>query len=32
MEPGMSGPNPDIKHPIAMHPRVGFLKALVTFS
>lgn len=25
----MSGPNPDIKHPIAMHPRVGFLKALV---
>jgi virginiamycin A acetyltransferase len=25
----MTGPNPDIKHPIFMHPRVGFLKALV---
>ncbi|QDC02301.1 CatB-related O-acetyltransferase [Mesorhizobium sp. 8] len=25
----MTGPNPDIKHPIAMHPRVGFLKPLV---
>lgn len=25
----MNGPNPDIKHPIAMHPRVGFLKPLV---
>ncbi len=25
----MSGPNPHIKHPIPMHPRVGFLKALV---
>lgn len=25
----MSGPNPDIKHPIPMHPRVGFLKPLV---
>jgi virginiamycin A acetyltransferase len=23
------GPNPHIKHPIPMHPRVGFLKALV---
>jgi virginiamycin A acetyltransferase len=28
-EPAMTGPNPDIKHPIAMHPRVGFLKPLV---
>ena len=26
----MTGPNPNIKHPIAMHPRVGFLKGLVT--
>ncbi|RAZ75182.1 CatB-related O-acetyltransferase [Mesorhizobium atlanticum] len=25
----MTGPNPNIKHPIAMHPRVGFLKPLV---
>ncbi|MBZ9919917.1 hypothetical protein LB579_19585, partial [Mesorhizobium sp. BR1-1-7] len=25
----MTGPNPDIKHPIPMHTRVGFLKALV---
>jgi virginiamycin A acetyltransferase len=25
----MHGPNPDIKHPIQMHPRVGFLKPLV---
>ncbi|NUS19547.1 MAG: chloramphenicol acetyltransferase, partial [Mesorhizobium sp.] len=25
----MIGPNPNIKHPIAMHPRVGFLKGLV---
>lgn len=25
----MTGPNPNIKHPIFMHPRVGFLKALV---
>ncbi len=25
-----NGPNPDIKHPIAMHPRVGFLRPLVT--
>jgi virginiamycin A acetyltransferase len=25
----MHGPNPDIKHPIFMHPRVGFLKPLV---
>ncbi len=25
----MTGPNPDIKHPLPMHPRVGFLKALV---
>jgi virginiamycin A acetyltransferase len=25
----MEGPNPAIKHPIAMHPRVGFLNALV---
>jgi virginiamycin A acetyltransferase len=24
------GPNPDIKHPMPMHPRVGFLKPLVT--
>lgn len=28
-EAAMSGPNPHIKHPIAMHPRVGFLKPLV---
>ena len=26
----MDGPNPDIKHPIPMHSRVGFLKPLVT--
>ena len=26
----MQGPNPSIKHPIPMHPRVGFLKPLVT--
>jgi virginiamycin A acetyltransferase len=26
----MDGPNPGIKHPVAMHPRVGFLKPLVT--
>lgn len=25
----MSGPNPDIKHPMPMHPRVGFLRPLV---
>ncbi|MGB3388836.1 MAG: CatB-related O-acetyltransferase [Pseudaminobacter sp.] len=25
----MSGPNPDLKHPLPMHPRVGFLKPLV---
>ncbi len=25
-----NGPNPEIKHPISMHPRVGFLKPLVT--
>ncbi|RWN23963.1 MAG: CatB-related O-acetyltransferase [Mesorhizobium sp.] len=25
----MDGPNPDIKHPIPMHTRVGFLKGLV---
>ncbi|MDP3895645.1 MAG: CatB-related O-acetyltransferase [Mesorhizobium sp.] len=25
----MDGPNPGIKHPIPMHPRVGFLKPLV---
>src|SRR5262245_65685898 len=25
----MQGPNPAIKHPIPMHPRVGFLKPLV---
>ena len=25
----MTGPNPDLKHPIAMHTRVGFLKPLV---
>ena len=25
----MIGPNPNVKHPIAMHPRVGFLKGLV---
>lgn len=26
----MHGPKPEIKHPIPMHPRVGFLKPLVT--
>lgn len=26
----MDGPKPEIKHPIPMHPRVGFLKPLVT--
>ena len=26
----MDGPNPNIKHPIPMHTRVGFLKPLVT--
>lgn len=26
----MAGPKPEIKHPIPMHPRVGFLKPLVT--
>ncbi len=26
----MDGPNPDIKHPIPMHTRVGFLKGLVS--
>ena len=26
----MTGPNPDIKHPIPMHKRVGFLKPLIT--
>lgn len=25
----MHGPNPDIKHPILLHPRVGFLKSLI---
>ncbi|HHZ07379.1 MAG TPA: CatB-related O-acetyltransferase [Rhizobiales bacterium] len=25
----MNGPNPDIKHPLPMHPRVGFLKPLL---
>ncbi|NGN43147.1 CatB-related O-acetyltransferase [Mesorhizobium sp. CGMCC 1.15528] len=25
----MTGPNPSIKHPVALHPRVGYLKALV---
>lgn len=25
----MNGPNPDLKHPIPMHKRVGFLKSLV---
>ena len=25
----MTGPKPEIKHPIAMHPRVGFLKPLM---
>ncbi|MEP9398540.1 CatB-related O-acetyltransferase [Mesorhizobium sp. KR2-14] len=25
----MHGPNPDIKHPMPLHPRVGFLKPLV---
>jgi virginiamycin A acetyltransferase len=29
MDAAMTGPNPNIKHPIFMHPRVGFLKALV---
>jgi virginiamycin A acetyltransferase len=28
-EAAVTGPNPHIKHPIAMHPRVGFLKPLV---
>lgn len=28
----MDGPKPEIKHPIDMHPRVGFLKPLVTAS
>jgi virginiamycin A acetyltransferase len=26
----MNGPNPDLKHPMPMHRRVGFLKSLVT--
>ncbi len=26
----MHGPKPEIKHPIPMHPRVGFLRSLVT--
>lgn len=26
----MTGPNPNVKHPIATYPRVGFLKPLVT--
>jgi virginiamycin A acetyltransferase len=26
----MTGPNPDIKHPMPLHKRVGFLKPLVT--
>ena len=26
----MTGPNPDIKHPMPMHRRVGFLKPLIT--
>ncbi len=26
----LTGPNPDIKHPIPMHTRVGFLKGLVS--
>ncbi|RUM98825.1 CatB-related O-acetyltransferase [Pseudaminobacter arsenicus] len=26
----MSGPNPDLKHPLPMHRRVGFLKPLVS--
>jgi virginiamycin A acetyltransferase len=26
----MTGPRPEIKHPIAMHPRVGFLKPLIS--
>ncbi len=25
----MHGPNPDIRHPMPLHPRVGFLKSLV---
>jgi virginiamycin A acetyltransferase len=29
MEPVMHGPNPSIKHPVPLHTRVGFLKALV---
>jgi virginiamycin A acetyltransferase len=29
-ESEMDGPKPEIKHPIDMHPRVGFLKSLVT--
>lgn len=29
MDAAMTGPNPGVKHPIFMHPRVGFLKALV---
>ncbi len=30
MHEANNGPNPGIKHPIPMHTRVGFLKALVT--
>ena len=30
MHEANNGPNPEIKHPIPMHTRVGFLKALVT--
>ncbi len=30
MQGANNGPNPGIKHPIPMHTRVGFLKALVT--
>jgi virginiamycin A acetyltransferase len=30
MERAMDGPKPEIKHPIPMHPRVGFLRSLVT--
>ena len=26
----MDTPNPNLKHPIPMHPRVGYLKSLVT--
>lgn len=26
----MTGPNPDLKHPVPMHHRVGFLKPLIT--